>query len=620
MKRKSTTLPINRVRLERLAFPANIFVVPVLSLVLLFLPAQILSQSFTDVTSSAGLSSINNTYGAGWGDYNNDGYPDLYVSGANALYKNDGDGTFSAGPSLTGAGGAAHWGDYDNDGYLDFLSSSGIIVSLNNSGISFTQQNNATIGITFVNNIKGVQWLDYDNDGDLDFFGNNGTSNGNRIYSNDGDGTFTTLTPTGINSVAGNGEVTGVADYDGDGDTDIIFRISSTVRILKNNGDNTFSLAYSFTVTDDGGGYNGMAWGDFDNDGDLDLYMGGNGAVNELQRNDGSDTFTNITSSAGVAGSNDNTKGVAWGDYDLDGDLDLYVGHSDNNNQLFRNNGDNTFTDVASTYGLDDASATYSTVWADYDLDGDLDLFVGNSSSVSKLFRNDIVSSPTAHLKVKATGKGASNAPKDGTGAVVELWNSTATTRHAVRELFGGKGNESHSPRYAHFGLASGWGGGSGTYTVKVKYTSGLTETLSNVTPTSSSITIGSTTLSNTVHIAEHAPMISSAAYKDTDSDGTVDRIDVTYDESISTSTFESGDWSFPTNPHSLTVSSGSISGTDVQITVTGAPAGNTALSATTVKYTDQGTSGNIKDSDNDAAATSLVVTVSDEASPAVTL
>ena len=67
------------------------------------------SGAFTNITTAAGLSGISQEYGVGWGDYNNDGYSDLYISLANALYKNDGDGTFSAGPALTGGSRGAHW-------------------------------------------------------------------------------------------------------------------------------------------------------------------------------------------------------------------------------------------------------------------------------------------------------------------------------------------------------------------------------------------------------------------------------------------------------------------------------------------------------------------------------
>ncbi len=232
------------------------------------------------------------------------------------------------------------------------------------------------------------------------------------------------------------------------------------------------------------------------------MYFAGNG-TNKLYRNDGGDTFTEVTSSAGVGGSL-NSRGIIFGDYDNDGDLDIYVAKNTGANQLWRNNGNGTFTDVASTYGLNDSGAGQGVMWVDYDLDGDLDLYLGNNGSpYSKLFRNNL--NDSKYLKVKVTGSGNGGSPKDGTGCRVELWNSNGTTRHAIRELFGSEGMGSHSPRIAHFGLASGWGGGSGTYTVKVKFTSGTTVTYSNIVPTSESISIGGTTLSQTIEVRENS-------------------------------------------------------------------------------------------------------------------
>ena len=464
--------------------------------------------NFANITTSAGLSGISQEYGVGWGDYNNDGYPDLYISLADALYMNDGDGTFSAGPVLTGNSRGAHWGDYDNDGDLDFFATQSELLtntfSRNDPGPAFTLLDFGTVGISFVNNLGDVSWLDFDNDGDLDVFAHNAPASGNRIYSNDGDGSFTTLTPTGLNTTSGNGEVTGVADYDGDGDTDILFRIAGTARLYKNNGNDTFTEVVSFAIADDNGGYNGMAFGDYDGDGDLDLYLAGSGA-NKLFRNDGGDVFTDRTAAAGVAGPAASTRGVAWGDFDNDGDLDLLAANQDGTTSLFENNGSGVFTDVGGASGLNDGiietGRSAGAMWADYDLDGDLDLFVGRSGGLSKFYGN--ILDDTNYLKVKVTGAGAGYSPIDGTGARVELYDSTGVTLHAVREIFGGEGFGSHSSRIAHFGLASGWGGGSGTYMVKVNFTSGRTLTKSNVVPTSESITIGATPLSNTVEIFE---------------------------------------------------------------------------------------------------------------------
>ncbi len=461
--------------------------------------------SFSDGTSAADLSGLTNEYGIAWGDYNNDGYTDLYVTKQNKLYKNDGDGTFSTEPPYLYCGNrAGHWADYDNDGDLDFGSTSGLVFSINNGDGSFTmQQDISTLGFTSINNLGDFGWLDYNEDGFLDLWAPNGSNPYTYMYSNDGDGTFTGIAGSTIGLTANtNGETTAVTDYDGDGHTDILYR-ANNLYLWHSNGDGTFTNVTSsagVSLSGTSGGYNGTAFGDYDNDGDLDFY-GGQSGSNKLYSNDGDGTFTDVTSSAGVAGTSLTTKGVAWGDYDNDGDLDLYVAHQNGANQLFQNDGSGSFTDVAPILGLNDGSQSYGVGWADFDLDGDLDLFVGNKSGSSKLFINNIVDSN--YLKVKVKGAGAGGAPIDGTGSRVELWNSAGTSLLAIREISGGEGMGSHSPRIVHFGLADSWGGSSGTYTVKIKFTGGNEVVAQNVTPDQRSITIGSTTLNHTIEVFE---------------------------------------------------------------------------------------------------------------------
>ncbi len=113
------------------------------------------------------------------------------------------------------------------------------------------------------------------------------------------------------------------------------------------------------------------------------------------------------------------------------------------------------------------------------------------------------------------------------------------------------------------------------------------------------------------------APILVSAEYLDTDADGIVDRIDATFSEDISGSTYEAADWSLPSNPETLSISGGVVSGTDMRLTITGAPADDTSLGATTVQYTDGSTTGSITDGSNDTP-TSAVTTVDDGAAPVI--
>lgn len=134
----------------------------------------------------------------------------------------------------------------------------------------------------------------------------------------------------------------------------------------------------------------GAAWGDYDADDCVDLYVtAAEGGT--LYRNNCNGTFTNVTSSAGVGGGSQGW-GAAWSDYDADGDLDLYVGHN-GANRLYRNNGNGTFTDVAGTAGVADSGGTAGVTWADFDADGDLDLFVvnrfGTGDLTDRLYRNN---------------------------------------------------------------------------------------------------------------------------------------------------------------------------------------------------------------------------------------
>ncbi|HSH05289.1 MAG TPA: FG-GAP-like repeat-containing protein [Anaerolineae bacterium] len=359
--------------------------------------------TFTDI--GAGLPGVYENSVA-WGDYNNDGDLDFLtgdsINGSSRVYHNNGNGTFTnigaELPSIFHS--SVAWGDYDNDDDLDFILtgiSSGYISQIyrNDGNDTFTNINAGLPGVAY----SSVAWGDYDNDGDLDFLLTGLGYSGyiSQIYRNDGNDTFTNINAglpgVGFSSVAW-------GDYDNDGDLDILLTGDTDAdittgpisRIYRNDGNDTF--------VDIGAGLPGVsvssvAWGDYDNDGDLDLLLTGSpngGGTSIVYRNDGNDTFTDI--GAGLPGVTYSS--VAWGDYDNDGDLDFLLtglGYSGRISQIYRNNGDDTFTNInAGLPGIDNSSVA----WGDYDNDGDLDfLLTGDTNAdsttghISQIYRND---------------------------------------------------------------------------------------------------------------------------------------------------------------------------------------------------------------------------------------
>jgi len=191
-------------------------------------------------------------------------------------------------------------------------------------------------------------------------------------------------------------------DYDGDGAIDLYLANDTedgveNNELYRNNGNGTFStMAAALGVKGPAAGQ-GCGFADYDNDGDPDLYVTSLGFGNRLYRNNGNGTFTDVTAAAGVDGFFRGNNGAAWGDYDEDGCLDLYIGHRykllPNTNQqsiLYHSNCDGTFTDVAPALGLDLLNRkNFGGWWFDYDKDEDLDLIVALDFFGSKLFRNN---------------------------------------------------------------------------------------------------------------------------------------------------------------------------------------------------------------------------------------
>jgi enediyne biosynthesis protein E4 len=406
-----------------------------------------------------------NGVGEAWGDYDNDGDQDLYISnygGTNRLLRNDGAGSFTDAttPLLADAGNGygVAWGDYDGDGELDlYLANGGTANKLfhNDGGGVFSDATAGPLGDT--GDGRGVAWADYDSDGDLDLYlVNNGS--GNKLFRND-NGIFADATSGPLGQVAqGRGAVWG--DYDGDGDVDLyVVNFGSSNKLLRNDGGGTFVDVTSGPLGDPGDNMS-AAWGDYDNDGDLDLYVVRIGANNKLLRNDWAGVFADATTAAlAVSGP---SMGVAWGDYDNDGDLDLYVTSFRAVNLLLRNDGGGVFVNATPALLAENGDCR-GVACSDYDMDGDLDLYVVMNGA-NRMFKDN---APAYHwLDLRLVGA------QSNTCAIGARARVCADGKSQIREVSGGSGYMSQNSMIVHFGL----GLAETADTVEVRWPSGTVQ------------------------------------------------------------------------------------------------------------------------------------------------
>ncbi len=354
------------------------------------------NASFGSLTG-VGLDESTNNWAVAWGDYDNDGNVDLFVTNyettePNLLYHNNGDGTFTKinnGPITSDLASslAATWGDYDNDGDIDLYVANNIgytnFLYRNNGNGSFTKISNDPI-VNDKGYAHGVSWIDYDNDGFLDMFVSDYFSTKfNQLFHNNGDGTFrkeTNAAPV----LEANFSVSGVwGDYNNDGYIDLFVANTDNQNnsLYKNQGDGRFLKINVGDIVNDGGSSVGGSWGDYDNDGDLDLFVSNAGNQNNfLYQNNGDETFTKITNSP-ITNDQGHSHGSAWADYDNDGDLDLFVSNDQGqDNFLYSNDGNGGFTKTINQI-TQDSGDSFGAAWADFDNDGDLDLYVANHNA-----------------------------------------------------------------------------------------------------------------------------------------------------------------------------------------------------------------------------------------------
>ena len=538
------------------------------------------SATFNDVTATAGVADEGRGITTAWGDFDQDGFLDLYITkhgrclgvgdptNTDNLYHNNGDGTFTdvtdwfcpdgtiTCSQVSGLGFAPGWIDYDNDSDLDLYIVNDNIGGVNEVNILMRNDgSDGQGGWTFTDvsvpsganisvNGMGLGIGDYNNDGWLDL----GFSNGGNGYliENNQDGTFTDVTTTAgiVTPEATWGTV--FFDHDNDGNLDLYF-IAGNIgdqpgdvlnRFFGNNGAPNYDFA-NLTISsnlDDGGRGRSASIVDFDEDGFVDMFVGNYGGVTELYRNEGNSynwltvtvegtvsnrdgigtrlwltadgttqmreitsgpthgggdyraayfglgdqatgelsvrwpngvtenlgtvsanqkihltepsgggpvsptTFTDVIGSVGINpthsldlsacgdGNPPISNGSAWADYDNDGDQDLYMTNQGTANHLYRNDGDTNsdglpdFTDVAVTAGVDDATAVgLGAVFVDYDNDGDQDLYVTNwddTTGMNRLFENQLIESGSATFTEMANAAGVNDTGR----AITAAW------------------------------------------------------------------------------------------------------------------------------------------------------------------------------------------------------
>ncbi|OIO61221.1 MAG: hypothetical protein AUJ47_09790, partial [Candidatus Marinimicrobia bacterium CG1_02_48_14] len=429
---------------------------------------EILPQ-FEKITDDPVVESAAPSLGMAWSDYDQDGYPDLFVANYadyNGLYHNSGNGSFSKITTgdvvgITGNHQSGTWGDYDNDGYPDLYvtrSAQNNLLYHNNGDGTFS----TVVSIpptTYTYYSRNAAWGDFDNDGDLDLFIANSNNHVNELYINQGGGSFVSGISGAMASDYAYSRAASWCDYDLDGDLDLFVanENNSANRLYRNNGAGGFQSITTGDIVTATETSQTCSWGDYDNDGYPDLFVGNDASTgNALYHNTGNGTFTRITTGA-IVTDQANSTGSGWADFDSDGDLDLLVANL-NNNALYINQGDGSFIRASGAMAgqigsiITDGGNSYGMAWADYDLNGTLDVAIANSGENNFLYKNN--GSGNGWLTIRLHGTASS---RDGTGARVEILSTiNGESVRQYRQISSQTGSSGESPNLAYFGLGDG--------------------------------------------------------------------------------------------------------------------------------------------------------------------
>jgi len=341
---------------------------------------------FTKVTSGSVVNDGGSSYGCTAADIDNDGDIDLFVSNYNEnnfFYLNNGNGTFAkvtAGNLVTDGGKSTgcSFGDYDNDGYVDLYVTNRDQMNFlykNNGNCTFTKITSGSI-VTDISNSGGCDWCDYNNDGYIDLYVANATND--CLYINSGNGTFTKITDSPVVTESEQSTGGSWGDYDDDGDFDLYVTGgllgSGSNRLFKNNGDGTFTKVLNDPIVSSIFWQGGANWGDLDNDGDLDMFAGAYDGTNKLYINNNG-TFTQIDTGILVTDGN-YKKGCGWCDYDKDGDIDIFVARNNyfgGNNTFYKNLGNgNNWINIKCTGTLSNKTGLGAKIYVKANVNGNI--------------------------------------------------------------------------------------------------------------------------------------------------------------------------------------------------------------------------------------------------------
>jgi hypothetical protein len=438
--------------------------------------------TFADVTRGSGLESTGYGMGVAVGDFDNDGFDDIFITGyprCRLFHNERGTGKFTEATARAGVAGDGRWStsaafvDYDRDGWLD-------LYVCHYAKWSF-QTNKGCL------NPRGKKSYCapdlYDGDADS-------------LYHNNGDGTFTDVTTkAGLSNIRRRGLGVAAFDYNDDGWVDLyVANDRQPNMLLRNNGNSTFNEV----GTEAGASYSdigtplagmGIGVGDYNNDGREDVFVTNfSGESNSLYRNDGEGIFTEVSASTGLA--TPSFPFLAFGceflDFDNDGWKDLIIGNGHTNDdveqfvknvtykerkQLFRNAGDGTFNEVLQGSGdLNEARITRGLSVGDFDNDGDLDVLANHQNDAAQLLENNN-SSGNHWIAFKLIG---ANGNRNGAHAKIIVRYGAKKQFSEVRS---GSSYCAHSDRRVYFGL----GRAESVDAVEVRWLDGQTERLTNV-------------------------------------------------------------------------------------------------------------------------------------------